>query len=167
MNTLRKLGFLFLVILVIGGCREIRDAELGEPFSKVEGLVATPWELTAISIVDGADPARSTRDFGEFYLNGDSVLTLEFFEDRTYIAQQGEGLPIIPDGGTWSFDDINYPTKIILNEGADQLELQLEGPTRKIDTQLLVRYDKYSCVLEEDEPEVPVLSYEMDFQRVN
>lgn len=167
MNTLRKLGFLFVVILVIAGCREIRDAELGEPFSKVEGLVATPWELTSISLVDGADPARTSRDFGEFFLNGDSVLTLEFFEDGTFIANQGEGLAIIPDGGTWSFDDVNYPTKIILNPGAEQLELQLEGPTRIVDTQLLVRYDKYFCVLEEGEPEVPVLSYEMDFQRVN
>jgi len=153
--------------VAISGCRDIRDAELGEPFSKIEGLTLTQWEITSISIVDGADPARSSRDFGDFYLNGDSKLTLDFNDDGTFMVEVGDGLNFLPSDGTWQFDDPDYPTKIILNAATNPQELQLEAPTRKIDQELKVRFDKYFCVLEEGEPEVPVYSYRLIFQRIN
>jgi len=166
-HILKSAVVLLAIAIALMGCREIRDAELGEPFSKVEGLTETKWEITAVSIVDGADPAQASRDFGEFYLNGDSKLTLDFTDEGTFTVQTGDGLNFLPSDGIWTFDDPDFPTKIILNHDTDPQELQLEAPTRKVDQELKVRYDKYFCVLEEGEPEVPVYSYRLIFQRVN
>jgi hypothetical protein len=163
----KTLTFLLVIGAIVSGCRDIRDAELGEPFSKIEGLTLTKWEITSVSIVDGADPARSSRDFSQFYLNGDTKLTLTFDEDYTFMVEVGEGLNFLPSDGTWQFDDPDYPTKIILNAGSNPQELQLEATTRFVDQELKVRFDKYFCVLEEGEPEVPVYSYRLIFQRLN
>lgn len=163
----KTVAFLLIIMAIGSGCREIRDAELGEPFSKIEGLTLTKWEITSISIVDGADPARSSRDFGEFYLNGDSRLTLSFDENGTFIVEVGDGLNFLPSDGTWQFDDPDFPTKIILNADTEPQELQLEAPTRFVDQELKVRFDKFFCVLEEGEPEEPVYSYRLIFQRTN
>lgn len=159
--------FLLMIMVIVSGCRDVRDAELGDRFSKIEGLTLTKWEITSVTIVDGADPARSSRDFSEFYLNGDSKLTLNFQDDYTFMVEEGEGLNFLPLDGTWQFDEPDYPTKIILNAGTEPQELQLEAPTRKVDQELKVRYDKFFCVLEEGEPEVPVYSYRLIFQRIN
>ena len=152
-------------VLVMSSCREDRSADLGEPLSKIEGLVATPWVISEVYIVDGADPANTSRDFSSFYVSGESLLSLNFSEDGTFQVQPGDGLNFLPEGGTWEFDNKEFPTRIIMDGGDESLELQLEAPTRIIEQQLKVRYDKYACEL--DGEIKPVYSYRLVFNREN
>lgn len=157
--------FAIASLLVVTSCREDRSAELGEPLSKIEGLVATPWVISEVYIVDGADPANASRDFSSYYASGESLLSLNFNEDGTFQVQPGDGVNFLPEGGTWEFDNNEYPSRIIMNGGDVDLELQLEAPTRIIEQQLKVRYDKYACEL--DGEIKPVYSYRMVFNRDN
>ena len=159
---------LLALILATFGCRDIRDAELGEPFSKVEGLTATQWEIVEVEIVDGADLAQTSRDFSQFFVDFPNKLTIDFEEDGTFVVLPGDGPNVFSsDNGVWEFDDVNVPTQIKLNPDADVQILELEAPTRIVDQELKVKFDKYFCVLEEGEPEKPVYSYRLVFQRLN
>jgi len=167
-----KINFLITTLvgalILVTSCRDLSEKEIGTPFSKIEGLSATDWEITKVEIVDGADPAQSSKDFSDFYLNGDSKLRLSFSSDGTYQVFPGEGLNFFPSSdGLWKFNNDEAPNEIILNPDSDPQILSLESPTRIVDQELNVKYDKHFCVLEEGEPEVPVYSYRMSFQRVN
>lgn len=161
---LQRLTCIALIAAAFVSCKPQPEGELGTPFSKMEGLTATPWEIEQVVIVDGADPAKSERDFSSFYLGGDSKLTVNFDADGTFDITPGEGLNFLPESGAWQFNDPNYPTQIILNPEGDTQILYLESPTRIIETRLRVRFDKHECFIN-DEWSV-VYSYGLIFKRV-
>lgn len=158
--------FLVPIVLAVSvmSCKPEPEGELGTPFSKTEGLTATAWEIEQVVIVDGADPAKSERDFSSFYLEGDARLTLRFDTDHTFEITPGAGLNFLPESGVWEFDDPRYPTQIILNPEGDTQILYLETPTRIVDTKLRLRFDKHFCTT--DGESAAVYSYGLIFTRV-
>ena len=165
--NIKNILILFFAFLILTGCHKERgeDAELGTPFSKVEGLSAAPWIVTSVSIQDGVDPALSTRDFSPFYLSGNNKLQISFDKDGTFMVVPGDGLNFLPLEGTWTFDDEFAPRKIILTSSNGTQELQLLGPTRIVDEEFKFRFDKYKCEI--DGEVIPVYSYIANFVRLN
>jgi len=166
---MNKTTYLILFIAVAGifsSCREDRVTDIGTPFSKIEGLTMAPYELTTVSIIDGVDPARAQRDFTSFYLGGEQILSIDFSDDMTFTVIQGDmGLNFLPESGTWSFDNPDAPSQIILNDGTTNQVLNLNAPTRKVDPTLEFSYDKYSCEI--DGEVTAVYSYSAVFDRAN
>ncbi len=159
-----KTAFLLAAAAVFTACKPEPEGELGAPFSKIEGLTSTMWEIEQVVIIDGADPARRESDFSEFYLQGEDRLSLKFNSDGSFEIFPGEGVNFLPDSGEWRFDDDRFPTQIVLNPEGDTRVLHLESPTRRIDKELRVRFDKHHCQL--DGSWEAVYSYALIFKRV-
>ena len=162
--NLYHLAGIAVIALGLAACKPEPEGELGTPFSKMEGLVATAWEIEQVVIVDGADPARTERDFSEFYLGGEQLMTLRFHADGQFEITPGDGLNFLPESGVWEFDQPQHPTQILLNPEGDTQVLHLETPTRIIESRLRVRFDKHECFL--DDNWTAVYSYGLIFKRV-
>ncbi len=137
MNTLKSLMLLLLSASIIGGCREKIEGDLGSPYDNVKGMEGT-WELTRFSQIDLNNPVLEERDLSEFFLvEGVTPLRLTFNgSDNSYSVQITEGKNYFGDGGTWSFDDPQYPSYLLLNDGLKEIEFELGRVVREFDTSL-------------------------------
>lgn len=150
-----------LVVLATTGCSEKKDLVLGEPFSKLEGINGA-WRLAQVeqvglkegskqwgfdlsSALVGADPAQITFNSSDFSF--------------AYVANGSRDLLKI-SGGTWNFDDNDYPTLVSLNDaGGQALNLKLLAAIRVIDNQLKLQLLRPDCNNDW------VLGYNLTFQR--
>ncbi len=159
-NILNRIFLLSLCLFALSGCKE-DESEIGEPFSKVEGLTATDWIMNEVFLVDEGNPAKPERNITDQVITADP-LVLSFKTDGSFTS--GAANSFFPLTGTWSFDDQNTPTKIILvsPDGA-MTDAPLGGPTRKSDTQLKINFVKRSCPDGADEK--AALGYRLVFNR--
>ncbi|MEY5043395.1 MAG: hypothetical protein RJA19_622 [Bacteroidota bacterium] len=127
-----------------GGCKPETEGEIGEPFDKVAGISGT-WELRAFLQQDLNSPVKEVRDLSEFYIDGvTQPLRITFAADRTYDVDITLGKNFFGPGGTWAFDDDQYPSELILHTPTDTLVYDLGAMTRTFDTSLGIEYER-SC----------------------
>jgi len=155
--------FLILILsaFVFQGCKE-DEPEIGEPFGKTEGLVATPWVVSQVFLVDEGNPSKPEREISEYYTEGDDLLEIEFSADGTFETTAGAGVNFFPDDGTWSFNDPETPSSIVLVSGDVVIDSPLGGPTRIVDNELKMNVQKFCNSDGEDKP---VLGYRLVFIR--
>lgn len=154
---------LIALSMVIVGCED-DEAEIGEPFSKIEGLTATPWIVEEVFLVDDSNPARPEMDISNYYTSGENRLEMDFSTDGTFEVTEGDGLNFFPPSGTWSFDSDAAPTKIILvGEDGEVIDAPLAGPTRISDSQLKIQIIHSYCQV--DGEAKGVLGYRIVFNR--
>jgi hypothetical protein len=152
---------LLLSVFTLQACKNDR-LELGEAYSKLEGIHSN-WALADVEIIDVASIAQKRLNIGTAFI-GATPMQMDFnSEDFTYTVTPGSGPNYFGTGGSWAFDNNDYPTKITLttNQG-ETLELPLAHTIRTIDPFLTFTYDRY-CGNEED----PYISYEFKFTRTN
>lgn len=124
---------------ILSGCKPEINGELGEPFDKVVGMTGT-WELQAFTQQDLNSPVKEVRDLSSFYLNGVATpLQLTFDADGTYDVALEIGKNYFGEGGTWSFDDPEYPSFLELY-ASDTLVYNLGSMVRPFDTELKIEY---------------------------
>lgn len=158
--------FLFVSCLALGltSCED-DEADIGTPFSKIEGLTATDWIVEEVYLIDESNPAKPERSITDYYTSGDERLEMSFSADGTFTVTSGEGLNFFPPSGTWSFDNDAAPTKIILiSEEGEVTDAPLAGPTRITDEQLKIQLVKYFCQV--DGVSKGMLGYRMVFNRM-
>ena len=167
-STMKKynyLIFLFVSLLAMGlvGCED-DDEEIGDPFSKIEGLTATDWIVEEVYLVDESNPAKPEKSITDYYTSGDTRMEMDFNTDGTFTVTSGDGLNFFPPSGTWSFDNDAAPTKIVLiSEDGEVTDAPLAGPTRITDEQLKIQLVKYFCQV--DGVSKGVLGYRLVFNR--
>lgn len=152
---------LILAVVVFQGCKE-DDPEIGEPFSKSEGLVATGWVVSEVYLVDEGNPAKPERDISQFYTSGSDLLEIKFENDGTFESFPGDGVNFFPDAGTWSFNDPLTPSRITLVSSDQTIDSPLGGPTRIVDSELKMNVQKFCNIDGEDKA---VLGYRLVFTR--
>ncbi|MEM9050747.1 MAG: DUF5004 domain-containing protein [Bacteroidota bacterium] len=152
---------LVFILFIAQGCSE-DEKEIGEPFDKTEGLIATDWEISEVYLIDEGNPAKPEREVSEFYITGDNLLQMSFEADGTFESIQGDGLNFFPSSGNWSFNDLATPTKINFDADGVTFGAPLGGPTRISDLQLILNVQK-SCLNENEEK--AVLGYRFVFNR--
>lgn len=145
------------------GCKD-DEPEIGEPFSKTEGLTATDWIISEVFLVDESNPAKPERNISNYYTGGSNLLAVSFKSDYTFNVTSGDGLNFFPDAGTWSFDNNDAPKEIILvsTDGVTTVA-PLGGSTRISDQQLKINFVKRSCT--EGGEEKAALGYRLVFNR--
>lgn len=159
-NILNKIFLLSLCLLALSGCKE-DETEIGEPYSKVEGLTATDWVMNEVFLVDEGNPAKPERNISGQVITADPLL-LSFHTDGSFTADAVNSF--FPVDGTWSFDDQNAPKKIILvSPDGTMTDAPLGGPTRISDSQLKINFVKKSCPDGADEK--AALGYRLVFNR--
>lgn len=162
-NKIYLLFWLVIVAAALQGCKD-DEAEIGEPYSKIEGLTATDWIISEVFLVDESNPAKPERNISGFYLGGSNLLAISFKPDYTFSVTPGDGLNFFPNTGTWSFDKNDSPKEIILvsTEGVTTVA-PLGGPTRISDQQLKINFVKRSCA--QDGEDKAALGYRLVFNR--
>jgi hypothetical protein len=141
----RRWTFAALVMIVgLSACKPVIEGELGEPFDKRSGFVGT-WEIVAFTQQDMNSPVNEIRDFSSFYLEDtDAPLKLVFSDDDNYTVEIEQGRNYFGSGGTWSFDDPDYPTYLLLEGASDTLQYNLGATIRPHDTTMSIEYRR-SC----------------------
>ncbi len=132
------------VITLFSACRPDLKGELGTPSDKVAGLSGT-WKVSKFSQVDLNNPIQEERDLTEFYVvEGQDLLTLAFSSsDRTYTVTPGAGRNFFGTGGTWSFDNDQAPSKLILQNETEIIELPLGAMVREFDNELAIDVPRF------------------------
>jgi hypothetical protein len=137
---------LFGSALAFTGCKPEVKGELGEPFNKVKGFTGT-WEISQFLQQDVNNPINEERDLSEFYLvENEDVLRLTFNESpRTYSYTAGAGRNYFGNGGTWKFDNDEFPSYLILEDPADTLTLDLGSIVKDTDNRMSLELPRY-CI---------------------
>jgi hypothetical protein len=162
MNRNRNIIWSFLlIVLVFQGCKE-DEPEIGEPFGKAEGLVATSWVVSQVFLVDEGNPSKPERDISQFYTSGTNLLEINFDADGSFSTADGDGVNFFPQSGTWSFNDDFAPSSIILISEDQTINSPLGGPTRISDSELKMNVQRFCSIDGEDQP---VLGYRLVFLR--
>ena len=147
-------------------CKPDLKGELGTPSDKVEGINGT-WEIATFSQQDPNNPIREERDLSEFYvIPGETPTQLTFDKtNRTYTVQAGAGKNFFGDGGSWGFDNDEYPTYLMLYTPTDTIQTLLGSVVRPTDTQLRIQLEN-ACV---DAAGIKTVTsiYKFSFNRVN
>lgn len=142
---MKKIILAGLVLIVFGtsACKKEYES-IGLPSSKIDGVVSR-WVLTSFVITDKVTIVEETMDMTEFFTNGSALPNITFTisgTDTLYTCDT-TGLPFNVFGttaGKWRFDDINFPSKIILTptDGNPVVEFNLLAPIRTVDNALKI-----------------------------
>ncbi len=160
-NPFKIFYFLLFATLIIQGCKE-DDPEIGEPFGKTDGLVATGWVVSQVFLVDEGNPSKPEREISQYYTSGNDLLEIKFEADGTFETFSGDGVNFFPDSGTWSFNDPLTPSSITLVSDDQTINSPLGGPTRIVDTELKMNVQRFCNI---DGEEKAVLGYRLVFVR--
>jgi hypothetical protein len=130
--------------VLLSSCKPEVKGELGEPFNKVKGFTGT-WEISQFVQQDVNNPINEERDLSEFYLvENEDVLRLTFNESpRTYSYTAGAGRNYFGNGGTWKFDNDEFPSFVILEDPADTLTLDLGSIVKETDSKMSLELPRY------------------------
>lgn len=139
-----------ILFLAVGAalitCKPKLEGELGEAFSKVEGLNGT-WQITEFSQRDENNPIKEVRDLSSFYIqDGIESTTITFnSSNMTYTAVPGPGKNYIGTEGSWHLDNNEAPTELIFENVTDTLSMLLGSMPRVFDTQLDLELPRF-CI---------------------
>ncbi len=160
--TFKSVFLALIVTLLFAGCQE-DEYEIGEPFSKLEGINGS-WEISQVNQVDFTNrPVFDISiDVSELIIGSDPM-SINFNSETTkYTIEAGTTSNLLGDGGNWYFDDDQFPTAItfVRNDGT-QTTVQMIGTVRIVDNELRFEISKDCSSVES-----PEFGYEYVFQRV-
>ncbi|MEO0404290.1 MAG: DUF5004 domain-containing protein [Bacteroidota bacterium] len=166
---MKKFNISILILglaLIVSSCKPEVEGELGEPFDKVAGMSGT-WEISAFLQKDLNNPIKEERDLSQVYVNGvDQPLRLTFdAATRTYSVDITTGRNFFGTDGTWSFDNDQFPSSLLLDNGVETLEFGLGSVVRPFDNALSIELDK-ACISSGGDVTETVV-YIFNFNRIN
>ncbi len=132
-----------IATLIMAGCKPDKKTDIGEPFDKVAGLEGT-WVLNSFLQKDLNNPVQEERDLSQYYIvEGIAPMELTFnAADRAYDIELTEGKNFFGSGGTWSFDNDQYPTSILFDDGTEENSFGLGSVVREFDNELTIQLEK-------------------------
>lgn len=157
---------LFLPLCLFFACEQMNEPELGVPFSKVEGI-NDQWILESIVQVDLLTSASQNSVDVTRIMLGDDPAEIEFSSaDFTFDLDAKSSKIFLPESGSWSFDNNDFPSLINMESQGQSTSLSLLAPVRaEVDEYLYFQYTRPigdCAVLEEGEGAV---AYKYRFKR--
>jgi len=137
---MKKIIILITAFLAISSCKNDR-LQLAPAASKIAGI-QDDWTLNQVIQID--EISQRELDVSQVYI-GTSPMQINFKingTDTTYSVVNGTSANYLGNSGTWKFDDINYPTKLIINHNGNDYQLPLIRTVREGDPNLEFRYTK-------------------------
>ena len=143
-------------VLVFSSCEERRTLDPAP--SKLEGINDTFTLTTVVQVDQITSEFDNTLDVSSAFI-GTNPSTITFnSEDFTWNYEPGDSPDYLGAGGSWSFDDNEFPTLISVNNGGTTFDLTLLRTIRPQDQTLEFQLDK-SCGT------TPTVSYQYTFTR--
>jgi len=152
---------LMATVILGSSCKKDRP-ELDPPSSKLEGISST-WEMMEVVQVDIASLAQKKLDVSQAFIGAKAMKMTFNSSDFTYSVVPGFGPNYFGNGGSWKFDDNEYPTMITLTtDNRETKILPLVRTIRTVDVFLNFSYSR-TCVNDD----APYVAYEFKFIRSN
>ncbi len=132
-----NLKIIVLALFVIGfsSCDEDEIPPIGEPSSKVLGI-QDEWTLTKVVQVDLLTPFNeNSMDVSGVFI-GNAPAAMSFDADNYTINYGSSPEGLLGTGGTWAFDDNDYPTNITLTSNGETYVVDLNRTVRETDLTL-------------------------------
>jgi hypothetical protein len=129
-----------LILFLITSCRK-EYKEIGETPSKVDGITAS-WVLSTCEVIDKGGIIEETIDISPFFTAGkmpNISFTMESGVGTYSCDTSGVAFHFFGGkSGKWDFDNVAYPTKVILkpNGSSESITLPLVSTIRPTDTYL-------------------------------
>jgi hypothetical protein len=140
------LAFALTLSLGLYSCKPEKK-ELGPRVSQIDGISGN-WILNRVAQIDvnvelAFVESDTLLDVSSVYIAG-QPMEIEFQKDGTYSTVAGSGSSLFgPATGTWKFDDNDYPSFLIFNEGTgDETTINLLSPVRPQDPNLAIKVNK-------------------------
>lgn len=134
---------LALVAVTINACKKEYE-EIGLPASKIDAITSK-WVLTTFNVTDKGGIVDESMDMTEYYTANSAMpnITLNILGTDTIFTSDTTGVKLnlfAAPNGRWRFDDINFPTKVILmNDAKVQIaEFNLLAPIKSYDNTLKI-----------------------------
>lgn len=112
---LKNLILTGMVSLTMLACQPDEIPGIGEPLSRMEGITGE-WEATSVVQVDEIAKSKGDANFEldvtDLYNLGDYAIA--FANDGTFTITANGAPNFVDESGTWSFDDPDFPTKVLL-----------------------------------------------------
>ncbi len=133
---------LLMIVVFISGCKKPQELPIGEPYSQVEGIQGT-FRLSKVEQIDEITlNLDKTLDVSEVFLGGNPMeitfnaenVTINANDTPDYFSNGAATL-------TWKFDDNQFPTKVIINNG--DAEWSLLSPIRTSDNILAFKVSRF------------------------
>jgi hypothetical protein len=144
---MKNLVMLVLALSILGACKPEPYKEIGPRYDLATGISGS-WEIQMVDGVDLTLPVPESRDISDFYMQTPDRLGLSFDSESqvyTVVNAQTPG-NVFGQGGTFAFDDENYPSKISLySSNSDTLEFDLLNMVREIDVNMGLTYTRTHC----------------------
>lgn len=133
-NNLTLILFTLLVIS-FSSCDKNEIPPIGDPSSKVLGI-QDDWTLTKVVQVDLLTPFNeNSMDVSSVFI-GDTPAAMNFDANNYTINYGSSPEGLLGTGGTWAFDDNDYPTNITLTSNGETFIVDLNRTVRETDTTL-------------------------------
>ena len=141
---------IFAAALMLGfqGCKPEKK-ELGPKSSQLDGINGS-WVLTRTDQIDvnvqlAFTESDTLLDVSEVLLNSTPMEINFNKESMLFNITAGNGSEMFKaDIGSWKFDNNDYPSYVILNEGnVQQMNLKLIRPVRLQDRYLILKINKF------------------------
>jgi len=140
--------FAFALMFGFQGCRPEKK-ELGPKSSQLDGINGN-WVLMKTDQVDvnvqlAFTESDTLLDVSEVLLNS-TPMEISFDKNMSlFNIKAGNGAEMFKsDMGAWKFDNNDYPSYVILNEGtAQQMNVKLIRPVRLQDRYLILKINKF------------------------
>jgi hypothetical protein len=130
-----------LGISILSSCRK-EYKEIGELPSKVDGITAS-WVLQDCAVIDKASIIEETLNITPYFAKGAKMPNVRFQMEGAIgiYTVDTVGVPFSFFGGTsgtWQFDNIAFPTKVILTPAGstETISMPLAATIRPTDTYL-------------------------------
>ncbi len=164
-NPMKKIVFVGILTILIASCKPDIKGELGESFSKVDGINGS-WQLTTFHQRDENNPIKEVRDLSEYYLvPGEQPTQIVFHKDSfTYEVVPGPGRNFFGTHGNWRFDNNQAPSYIYLENATDTLRLTLGSMPRAFENLLTLELPRY-CT-DAQGVQTPTVTYIFTIQRM-
>ncbi len=143
---MKKLAFfMFLTVLAVA-CRPEEPKEIGPRYSTSEG-VSGNWLINEVVVVDESSPIKLERDITVFYSATAPNFGINLNVDaRTYTVNDGAAVRhFFGDGGSFGFDDDEFPTLIYFYTQGDTVEMAFNRATRSTDPFLDLSFERSAC----------------------
>lgn len=143
---------IFVLAATIIGCKK-ETYEIGAPFSKLEGINGK-WVISQVKQFDYTKrPVFDIQVDVSGLIIGNQPFAVTFNStDLTYFVEAGPASNLLGTGGSWAFNNVDYPTAIEFtrNDGTTT-SVQLKQTVRIVDSELIFEIPKECSSVENPE----------------
>lgn len=153
---------IYILALVMGGCKPEIKGDLGELSNKDKGMNGD-WELSQFITQDPNSPILEERDLSEMYIAiGVTPMHIQFHStDHSYTVENTMGRNFFGTSGNWHLDDPIAPTTLTLESATDTMNIALGRMVSPSSTDLSLVLDR-TC-----SDGFKNVIYKFNFKRVN